>query len=161
MKRTIAALLALMIACCFTDAFVEEGTVTLNDGELAATAYAMFVGEGYNVPLDKIYSYDEINSRFIFIGSESLGADLVVLIRISEDTVCYWPMELTQDNLIRARLALDEEAPFCLVTAYENEILTDSAMYIKSLGALLTYESFMSDAERIMAAAADGLVPSE
>ncbi len=54
-------------------------------------------------------SFDDINARYIYIGCKDLGCDLGVIIRVSDTQVYFWSLDLTPDNLIRAKLALDED----------------------------------------------------
>lgn len=154
MKKLIAFLLAAMLMFPFSlgAADVNWGTKDLNEGEIAAYVLSVLWGNGAVMDLEPMIDYDKINSRYIFIGDEELGSELVVMIRTSESQVCLWMLDLNKENLIKAKTAMDENAPMCYVALYENGTEAKSAIYIKSLNMIFPYEKFSSDMEDVFKA---------
>ena len=154
MKKLIAVFLALVIIMLSSIGLADAnwGTKSLNDAEIDAVALSAFLGDGKIMNLPSGTDEDVVNSRYIFIGDKTLGADLVVMIRISDSQVCLWMLELNKENLIKAKLALNEKAPLCYVSLYENGIETKSAMYVQSFSSIFPYDKFSSDAEEVFRA---------
>ena len=128
---------------------------SLSDAEIAVYAFSAFVGQGKVVRTPAMSDKYTANTRMIIIGDKALGSDLVVTIRISDDAVYMWTLELTKDNLIKAKLALDENAPLCAVSLIENGVETKSAMYFSEYRALMSYEYFISEVDDIFRMVSD------
>lgn len=158
MKKVIAILLTVLILANISVALadVNWGTKTLNEGETAGYALSMFLGDPSLINVKKNDSFDDINARYMFINFEALGCDLGVAIRVSDTQMYFWALDMTPDNLIKAKLVLDEDAPECYVMYYEGNEIKDSATYYKDFSSILTYDSFKSDVERITSSLASG-----
>ena len=154
MKKLIAFFLIVVLMMLSAIGFADAnwGTKSLSDAEIAAYALSAFLGDGKIMNLPSGTDDDVVNSRYIFVGDKTLGADLIVMIRISHSQVCLWMLELNKENLIKAKLALDEKAPLCYVSLYENGIETKSAMYVQNLSSFLPYDKFSSDVEDVLKA---------
>ena len=158
MKKLVVALLIMTLLMGFSCGVADGnwGTKTLNEAETAGYALAMFLGDPSVITVNKGDSFDDINARYIFIGYEALGCDLGVAIRVSDTQMYFWSLALTPDNLIKAKLVLDEDAPVCSVMYYEGNELKDSATYYKSFSTILPYADFKSEVERITTSLSSG-----
>ncbi len=146
MKRLFCILLILALLP-LTSSAVTWGTTSLNEGETAAYALSLILGEGSIVSFDKVNEYDEINSRFVFIVD---GSTIIMLIRTSNSEACLWTAEFDAYNWIMAKTILDEDAPMCVVSYSQNDETLATAFYIKSLSSVLTYEKFTEDVDNIL-----------
>lgn len=154
MKKIIAVLLAAIMLISFSAAIAGE--TTLNDAETAGYVLSMFIGDPSLVAADKSSSFDEVNARYIFIGNKDLYCDLGVAIRISDEQMYFWSLDLTPENLIKARLVLDEDAPLCSVQYYEGNEVKDSELYIKRLSSVYPYEAFEKGVDAIVESLSSG-----
>ncbi len=158
MKKLISVILVVsLVACaCIALADVNWGSKTLNQGEIAGQTLAMFLGDPLVMNVNKKSNTDEINSRYIYIGSQDMGCDIAVVLRVSDTQVYLWKLDLTPENLIKAKLALDEDAPACCVAYFEGKEMKDSAVYSKEYRSFLSFDDFKKDVERITSSLGTG-----
>ena len=158
MKKLIAGLLALSLLMCFSTGIANEnwGTTSLNEAQIAGYSIALLLGDPFVINTPKEDSFDEINGRYIYIGYEELGCDLGIALRISDSQMYFWSLELTPENLTNAKLLLDENAPFCSFTYYENNKIKDIAIYTKSLNSIYSYDDFTSKVDKMIASLSSG-----
>ena len=152
-KRQLLSMAIIVFAFVFPNCYAinsDFGTKTLNEGEIATKVYSYIWGEPDIAYAEKMNDYDDINSRFVFIGNKSYPSDLVVMIRVSDERLYYWPLELNKKNLLQAKTILDEDAPFCCVAKYIDEKLEKSSVFVKSLQKQFAYKDFLNAVEDIM-----------
>ena len=139
---------------------IEWGSKSLNEAEIDAIALSGFLGDPMllNVRQDD-GGIDGINARSIYIENKNLNCDLAVVIRISEEQVYMWSLDLNPENLVKAQLVFDEDAPFCSIARYgNNNQLVDSAYYIDDLRSLHSYAEFEYEVKRIISSLSTGTI---
>lgn len=164
MKKIIAVILAVSLLLCFSAAFAEtnERGKTLNEAETAAVALSMFLGNPILIDSVRSSEYDMVNSRYIYMGNkEEVGYDLMVLIRISDEEVYAWGLDMTPENLVKAKLALDENAPVCALLYDAGNGQEEIAIYEKDYSAGFSYTDFMTDVDRIITLYSGGDMSAE
>lgn len=162
-KLTAVVLLMVALIVFFSIGFADAnwGTKSLSDAEIAAKSLSLFLGEGKLVSISKMVEYDEINSRYVLIGDKDLGGDLIVMVRISDSLVYYWSLDLSVENLIKARLVFDERAPFCYIAAKMNDDEVKTAFYTEKYSFLSSFDKFKNDAETIIQSLSYGGINAE
>ena len=147
-KKVFAFFLAASLLL-FSVAAFASGTGTLNEAETAGQELAAVLGKPMTVNVNSKESFDVMNARYVWIGNEALGCDLGLAIRISDEQMYFWNLELTPENLKQVILTLEESAPFCCLLYYENNEVKDSAYYLGPSSSVTSYGQFQSDVERI------------
>ena len=151
MRKAITILLIVSLLTCCSSVLADEnlGIKPLSDGEIAGKTLAVFLGDPLVINMEKADSFDDINTRFLLIGHLGLNGDLGVAVRVSDSQMYFWSLDLTPSNLIKAKLVLDEDAPYCYVLYYEGNEIKDHAAYYKNLSSNNAYDNFKSEVERI------------
>ena len=144
--RRITALMLSLVLMLAVSAVSAEG-----EAEAAGQKLAAVFGNPVTANVRKANDYDAVNARYVFIGNKSLGAELCVAIRISDEQMYLWGLALTPENVAAAKGVFDESAPFCSLTYYEGNRTKESAIYSRTLTSVLPFGHFMAEVDRITA----------
>lgn len=142
MKKLVSVLLLLSLLLTAAAAAADEG-------QAAVDAFSAKAGLYVRLGMQKTADYDVNNSRMVFIGNAKMGSELVVLIRLSDTEVAYWPLALNEDNLVLAKTLFTEDAPYCLLGVYRDGKMQNASIYVQG-DSTFPYEKFMTKVNGIL-----------